>query len=81
MAQPPVKQEENFSFQLIFLLICLELSSSLHLLLEKKKKRVIDMSFITKTSFPSAEQIAQNGTNICVNMLAATKNPRCPTIT
>lgn len=39
------------------------------------------MSFITKTSFPSAEQIAQNGTNICVNMLAATKNPRCPTIT
>lgn len=46
-----------------------------------RKKKVIYISFITKTSFPSAEQIAQNGTNICVNMLAATKPPHCPMIT
>lgn len=36
VAQPPVKQEGNFSFQLILLLICLEWSSSLCFRLEKK---------------------------------------------
>lgn len=72
MAQTLLKQEENSSFQLILLLICLEWSSSLHFLLEKNE---LDLSFIIKISSPSAKQTASNGTNICINMLAATKKP------
>lgn len=67
---PASEVEENFSFQLILLLICLEWSSSPHFLLEKNE---LDLRLITNISSPSAKQTARNGTNICINMFAATK--------
>lgn len=45
-----------------------------------RKKNELDLSFITKISSPSAKQIARNGTNICIYMLAATKPPHHPTV-
>lgn len=68
----PNHQWRELLISLDLLLICLGWSSSLHFLLETKWT---SCELHYKNFPPSAKQIAQNGRNTCINMLAATKNP------